>query len=67
MSEELKPCPFCGSENCETRTVFYTVKLSRNWVTCHICGAHGPVEPTKKQAQQSWNRRAEVKGDGTAY
>ena len=54
MSEELKPCPFCGSK-----------KIKRNhedgrfWMTCQTCFADGP--PTSKRSEEDapdWNRRA---------
>lgn len=56
MSEQLKPCPFCGS------------KLVSVWsgrlVVCHTCGCEGPVFDRKGNDTEDyvaeWNRRAEV-------
>ncbi len=45
MSEELKPCPFCGSDDIET---FYN-RSGVDHYTCQYCGA------TAKQ----WNTRHE--------
>jgi len=57
MSEDLKPCPFCGSKddmliNDEDYEVF---------VFCWSCEARGPNKSTKTDAIKAWNRRA---GDG---
>ena len=45
MSEELKPCPFCGSTDIET---FYN-KTGVDHLTCQYCGA----------AAKDWNTRHE--------
>ena len=55
MSEELKPCPFCGSKNIEddydsVRTTFTGTKenptgfheYQTGWVDCKECLATGP-------------------------
>ena len=47
MSEELKPCPFCGGGAQET---------SRFDVKCTGCGAEINAQPG--QAAEFWNRRA---------
>lgn len=44
MSEELKPCPFCGGKNMR---IWNT---STPWVSCGT---------TKEEAIQAWNRRAD--------
>jgi len=56
MSEELKPCPFCGSENTE-------FDFEKWVVVCNQCLAKGPYthyEP-REEAAQLWNSRAEDK------
>lgn len=50
MTEALKPCPFCGSED--------VYSYDPEWVTCPNCGAEGPPEVTCELAIKSWNCRA---------
>lgn len=52
MTEEIKPCPFCGSEVTETRqrNAFY-------YVTCWNCRAESNLQLTKTSAIEIWNRR----------
>ena len=45
MSEELKPCPFCGSDEIET---FYNRSMVDHY-TCQYCGA----------SAKNWNSRYE--------
>lgn len=51
MSEELKPCPFCGSK--DILESGYQV----NWITCLNCECDGPLEKTKQEAIKAWNKR----------
>jgi len=52
MSEELKPCPFCGSTNLGFLSLFA-------WeVQCNLCLAEGPKADTREEAIAAWNRRA---------
>lgn len=53
MSEELKPCPFCGSENAAP----YAVKSCHS-VLCVACGGEGPEAESEAAAIEAWNRRA---------
>lgn len=60
---DLKPCPFCGSENVRTGFAIYDYNC---WgVICNDCGAHievqdwKGVEDTEENAIAAWNRRAE--------
>ncbi len=52
MSEELKPCPFCGGS-------MQKVKSSGRWgwfVSC-ACAAVGPSADSRTEAIRAWNRR----------
>ena len=56
MSDDLKPCPFCGSGDLDE---------CLNTVNCNACGAHGPMESDLDQMDieksvGAWNRRAPV-------
>ena len=62
MSEELKPCPFCGGKNMR---IWNT---SRPWVSCDDCLANTAYGETKEEAIEQWNRRAnKLEGQPTAY
>lgn len=53
MSQELKPCPFCGSTNIE----LCHTNIS---VVCGYCAAEGPFgDADMEVAIESWNSRAE--------
>jgi Lar family restriction alleviation protein len=54
MSEELKPCPFCGSTDEEVWQV-------DEYVKCNDCEAEGPwsFEQGETEAVELWNRRAD--------
>jgi Lar family restriction alleviation protein len=60
MKEELKPCPFCGSNDLD---LCYVPKS--HWVSCNVCNAEGPNGnySTVKKAIAAWNKRI---GDGNA-
>ncbi len=54
----LKPCPFCGSKPEYTSDTFdgeTTWKLGCKH--CYMAETH--YEPTKKEAAEVWNRRAD--------
>lgn len=58
MSEELKPCPFCG----ETETDIARHE-SRRWsIQCHAtdCICEGPHRATKREAVAAWNQRVDT-------
>ena len=73
MSDELKPCPFCGSESAPHVTDCIETMVCHNiaecddetlfWVTCSVlrggCGAEAGYVRTKSEAVAAWNARAE--------
>lgn len=57
MSNDLKPCPFCGSGN-----VRY--KEAEHAVVCARCKARGSIAPDEEMAIRMWDDRAgELKPD----
>ena len=74
MSNELKPCPFCGSESAPHVTDCIETMVCHNiaecedetlfWVTCSVlrggCGAEAGYVRNKADAIAAWNARAAV-------
>lgn len=60
MSEELKPCPFCGDDEAYFEGE-YPAPDTSEWgaVHCADCCAIGPYAPTQAEAIADWNRRAQ--------
>jgi len=65
MSDELKPCPFCG-EKTEIAIVEGAMVQEgdsrddfcmQRWVECQNCGALGPPTDRRVEAVKSWNER----------
>ena len=58
MSEELKPCPFCGATNIEPDYVNVPYGLE-----CKSCGASGPPDSQQDpdEAIAAWNQRTQPK------
>lgn len=48
--EELKPCPFCGSENVRFES-------EKHAVVCMRCKSRGCVAPTREMSLDMWNDR----------
>lgn len=59
MSQDLKPCPFCGSD---VDIACVEMMSSRDagpvYVHCDGCGADGPQHDWADDATRDWNRRA---------
>lgn len=54
---ELKPCPFCGSDNIFAHSI---PNYTRNWnwtVRCNNCDYQGPIAASKEEAIEKWNDR----------
>lgn len=52
MSDELKPCPFCGCIKVAISDPPYPF-----FVHCHDCGANGPDQNSRGKAIAAWNTR----------
>lgn len=61
MSEELKPCPFCGGE----ANLYKYAKNGKFLVRCEYCGVETIYFGTEEIAIKAWNRRVndEIIGD----
>jgi Lar family restriction alleviation protein len=58
MSEEIKPCPFCGSNEVEQFkkvNQIHDVKLFG--YCCWNCGAESGISGIEEEAIQKWNKR----------
>ena len=53
---ELKPCPFCGSEDLK----IYSNAFENYYVVCLGCGASGRNYRSVEKAKEVWNRRAYI-------
>jgi Lar family restriction alleviation protein len=64
MSEELKPCPFCGDEAWEIHDTADTLNYKDiNFrVECknNTCGCESGYFDSKEEAIESWNTRQEM-------
>jgi Lar family restriction alleviation protein len=60
MSEELKPCPFCGGKI----TMTYNADgMASAW--CKSCNYHGPERNHSATAKQAWNTRVQPAAERT--
>lgn len=55
MTEELKPCPFCGSDDVEALDM-----EGKHYVACYDCALEGPFHDSRAEAVAAWNRRAAI-------
>lgn len=52
--EEMKPCPFCHTDD----ELYVTSRAAGNYsVECGRCGAQGPVTPTEATGYDLWDKR----------
>ena len=58
MTNELKPCPFCGGK-AEYRAAKYVRTAFRHSVVCLDCFASIPPKDSEQEAIEAWNTRAE--------
>ena len=58
MQNELKPCPFCGSDECGIAKTAYGNYLNI-WffAVCDKCGARSKASKNETEAAEAWNRR----------
>lgn len=59
MSEEMKPCPFCGSTRVHIAGAGATGVPGVSWTFCDGCFSQGGICDTVEEAVELWNRRAE--------
>jgi Lar family restriction alleviation protein len=52
MSEELKPCPFCGG-----KAEYHDNATNYDWVFCTVCKAQVPGNYGKQVPRRQWNTR----------
>lgn len=55
MSEELKPCPFCGGTDLDALDM-----EGKHYVVCYDCALEGPFHDSRAAVVKAWNRRAAV-------
>lgn len=65
MSEELRPCGFCGHDEARVIVVDKVTDAGCEEATvplyaasCPYCGARGPMALSEDEAVEAWNRRA---------
>jgi Lar family restriction alleviation protein len=60
-TEELKSCPFCGSEDVSISTTHYQKigDVAGYHGECHECASCGPDSESKEDAVRAWNTRKE--------
>lgn len=61
MTDAIRKCPFCKSDNVKVSKIFFTGSDIRKrtgsyyYVCCNNCEAGGPVAKTSKAATEWWN------------
>ena len=61
MSDELKPCPFCGAKAWlnDYEAKFGDMTVQSRCPQCTFCGCNLGYFPTKAKAIAAWNRRGQ--------
>jgi Lar family restriction alleviation protein len=56
---ELKPCPFCGSDNVTSSPCSSSLEpgVMKDVFHCSNCGSYGPIGKNKEKAKMLWNSR----------
>lgn len=66
MTNEIKCCPFCGSQDIQTSTALDVTIAHKHFMKCVACGARGPTmqyiqyrddEEKKQICIKLWNKR----------
>jgi Lar family restriction alleviation protein len=62
MNDELKPCPFCGSDKIRESKDFKITKneelrIITTCVKCTYCGCNGPTIAYVEDTILAWNKR----------
>jgi Lar family restriction alleviation protein len=59
MTDELKPCPFCGSHGEEVAVCVEDHDAPEGWfVRCYVCHVETCREQSRDLAAETWNTRA---------
>ena len=60
MTDELKKCPFCGSEDIVLLEGIKIQGVEVCFVNCNFCHSRGTIclAENKEEAVSAWNRRA---------
>ena len=53
MTDALKPCPFCGSDDAEALDM-----EGKHYVVCYDCALEGPFHKSRAAVIAAWNTRA---------
>lgn len=59
VTDELRPCPFCGGEAAVSIVPFINAEGSGYVAQCESCWAKSGYYQTKAEAIEAWNRRAD--------
>lgn len=57
MSEDLKPCPFCGAHEVSLSTGQYGTGEKFRYVECESCGASSHGDLIENKTVAAWNTR----------